>query len=92
MLINGIPTKYINMRRSLLQGDPLSPFLFLMVAEGLSGMVTKAVDVGFYVELKVGNLIFFILQFADDTILLGKAPYGTISRASYLFLGSRLKN
>ncbi|KAK2442256.1 hypothetical protein QL285_013468 [Trifolium repens] len=42
MLINGRPTKEINIQRGLKQGDPLAHFLFLVVAEGFGGVMRRA--------------------------------------------------
>lgn len=44
ILVNGSPTEEINIQRGLKQGDPLAPFLFLMVAEGFSGLMRNAVS------------------------------------------------
>ncbi|XP_058741662.1 uncharacterized protein LOC131614050 [Vicia villosa] len=42
ILVNGSPTEEFQVSRGLRQGDPLSPFLFKIVAEGLAGMVRQA--------------------------------------------------
>ena len=44
--INGVPRGRITPSRGLHQGDPLSPYLFLLCAEGLSTLIHRASDVG----------------------------------------------
>lgn len=39
VLVNGSPTQDFKVHRGLRQGDLLSPFLFLIVAEGLAALV-----------------------------------------------------
>jgi len=39
VLVNGSPTEEFKPSRGLRQGDPMAPFLFLVVAEGLAGLV-----------------------------------------------------
>jgi hypothetical protein len=58
--------------RGLRQGDPLSPYLFLMVAEGLSCMIRKAEDREDLEGVKVcrGAPTISHLLFADDSLIM----------------------
>ncbi|GAU43492.1 hypothetical protein TSUD_92030 [Trifolium subterraneum] len=74
VLIDGSPTDEFKMERGLRQGDPLSPFLFILVAEGFNVLMSKAVEVGNFVGYKVGDeeeQSISHLQFADDTLIIG---------------------
>ncbi|XP_016206044.1 uncharacterized protein LOC107646370 [Arachis ipaensis] len=71
VLINGSPTRPFKMERGLRQGDPLSPFLFVLVVDVLHRMISEAVRNGRITPLFVGrdNIELSHLQFADDTVL-----------------------
>lgn len=75
ILVNGSPTKEFGLYRGLWQGDPLSPFLFLIVAKGLSVMMKQAAETDIFSGYNVGGTRLEIthLQLADDTILVGEA-------------------
>ena len=61
--------------RGLRQGDPLSPFLFLFVADGLSALLKSKVDANVLHPLHICRLAPGIshLLFADDTMLFFEA-------------------
>jgi len=75
MLVNGSPTEEFKPSKGLRQGDPLPPFLFFIVAEGLSGIVRQVVDKNLLKVIKVGKkeVDVNILQFADDTLFFYQA-------------------
>ncbi|GKV03088.1 hypothetical protein SLEP1_g15456 [Rubroshorea leprosula] len=83
VLVNGSATKEFSMTRELRQGDPLSPFLFLMVAEALNGLTSAAVAKGYFHGVKIGEgeLEVSHLQFADDTLFMGEATEDNICTA-----------
>jgi len=54
MLVNGSPTAEFPLKRGLRQGDPLSPFLFLLVAEGLNVLMKAVVDSNLFTGYKFG--------------------------------------
>ena len=70
VLINGRPRGKFKGFKGLRQGDPLSPFLFTVVADGLSRVMERAMEVGFVKGCRVGrdNVMVSHLQFADDTL------------------------
>ena len=46
ILVNGEPQGLIRTTRGIRQGDPLSPFLFLLCTEGLHGLISQAATEG----------------------------------------------
>ena len=71
IIINGSATKPFRMEHGLRQGDPLSPFLFVLVVDVLNRLLSKAVSCGLVEGIEVGSHRVGLshLQFADDTIL-----------------------
>ncbi|CAL1353160.1 unnamed protein product [Linum trigynum] len=75
VLVNGHQTRSITPSRGLRQGDPISPYLFLLCAEGLSSMIEKAEREGSWHGIKVsqrGPSVSHLL-FADDCIFFARA-------------------
>nr|GEZ21848.1 RNA-directed DNA polymerase, eukaryota, reverse transcriptase zinc-binding domain protein [Tanacetum cinerariifolium] len=48
ILVNGTPTVEFEILKGLRQGDPLSPFLFIIAMEGLHAITSKAVNIGMF--------------------------------------------
>ena len=78
ILINGEPKCFITPTRGIRQGDPLSPYLLLLCAEGLYSLIRKAVDAnrlkGIY-SCRGGVRISHLL-FANDSLLFREAKVG----------------
>ena len=55
VIVNGKPRSWFKGQRGLRQGDPLSPFLFTLVVDVLSRLVSRAVDNGLVKGLVVGG-------------------------------------
>lgn len=69
-LINGTPHGQVLPKRGLRQGDPLSPYLFIMCTEVLTGLCFQEQQRGKFKGLQVCRKSPFInhLLFADDTV------------------------
>ena len=75
VLINGEPKGKIVPLRGIRQGDPISPYLFLLCAEGLSAMLKKEESEGHIKGMAVcrGASRVSHLLFADDSIIFCRA-------------------
>jgi len=81
VLVNGSPTDEFNIERGLRQGDPLSPFLFLLAAEGFNVLMLYLLEAKLFHGYKVGcgdELCLTHLQFADDTLLIGEKSWQNV--------------
>ncbi|XP_058760611.1 uncharacterized protein LOC131633951 [Vicia villosa] len=91
ILVNGSPTKDFWAEKGLRQGDPLSPFLFTLVVEGLAVMFNKAAELGSFDGFQVSNnLTVRILQFADDTVIVGRGCWKNLWTVKSIFRGFEL--
>jgi len=68
--VKGSPSREFFPRKGLRQGDLLAPFLFLIVAEGLAGVVRMTEEKKLIDSLEVGKTKVKVnmLQYADDTL------------------------
>ncbi|GJZ00491.1 RNA-directed DNA polymerase, eukaryota [Tanacetum coccineum] len=74
ILVNGSPTSEFELSKGLRQGDPMSPFLFILAMEGLHAMVSKAVNTGLFKGASIGHGSINVshLLYADDAIFVGE--------------------
>ena len=75
VVVEGQPFGYFKPNRGLRQGDPLSPYLFLICAEGFSFLFHTAEQNNQIHGIKVGSRCPSIshLLFADDSLLFSRA-------------------
>ncbi|GJZ67605.1 RNA-directed DNA polymerase, eukaryota, reverse transcriptase zinc-binding domain protein, partial [Tanacetum coccineum] len=75
VLVNGSPTKEFQFHRGLRQGDPLSPFLFLLVMESLHIAFMNIMEKSLFSPLVIRNGMKINLShlfYADDAIFIGR--------------------
>nr|GEW97297.1 putative RNA-directed DNA polymerase, eukaryota, reverse transcriptase zinc-binding domain protein [Tanacetum cinerariifolium] len=73
ILINGSPTKEFQFNKGLKQGDPLSPFLFILIMKSLHISFQRVVDAGLYNGLRLSSTVNLShLFYAGDAMFVGK--------------------
>lgn len=74
VILNGSPSKVFTPERGLHQGDLLSPYLFVICANVLSGLLRKSAKNGSIHGIKVARMppTISLMFFVDDSILFAK--------------------
>ena len=75
VLVNGSPTIEFIPEKGLRQGDHLTTFIFLIMAEGLAGVVRQAKENDLLDNIEIGErkTNVSMVQFVDDTLFFSKA-------------------
>ncbi|RVW15175.1 LINE-1 reverse transcriptase-like [Vitis vinifera] len=89
ILVNGVPAGFFPSTRGLRQGDPLSPYLFVMGMEILDVLIRRAVEGGYLSGCNIRggsrtSLHISHLFFADDTIVFCEASKDQVSHLSWI--------
>ncbi|GJT78825.1 RNA-directed DNA polymerase, eukaryota [Tanacetum coccineum] len=75
VLVNGSPTNEFLFHRGLRQGNPLSPFLFILVMESLHVAFQQFIDRGMFVPILVGEYDLVPIShifYANDAMFIGR--------------------
>nr|GEZ56513.1 RNA-directed DNA polymerase, eukaryota, reverse transcriptase zinc-binding domain protein [Tanacetum cinerariifolium] len=73
IIINGSPTEEFQFFKGLKQGDPLSPFLFILVMESLHLLFQLVEEAKMFKRIKIGPTVTLSHKFyADDAVFVGK--------------------
>ena len=74
-LVNGRPTDFFQATRGLRQGCPMSPFIYILMAEALSIKISVELAIGSLPGIKIASGVDSINHalFVDDSLLLGGA-------------------
>nr|CAN64640.1 hypothetical protein VITISV_033931 [Vitis vinifera] len=91
VLVNGVPAGFFPSSKGLRQGDPLSPYLFVLGIEVLDALIRRAVAGGYLSGCSIQgdrrhNLKISHLFFADDTIVFCEANKEHLTHLSWILL------
>ncbi|GJX19256.1 RNA-directed DNA polymerase, eukaryota [Tanacetum coccineum] len=79
ILVNGSPSSEFHLHRGLKQGDPLAPFLFILIMESFHLSFSRAVEAGIFNGFRIDNsLMISHLFYADDAIFIGEWSNGNL--------------
>jgi Reverse transcriptase (RNA-dependent DNA polymerase) len=86
VIINGSAGAYFECKKGVRQGDPLSPYLFLLAVEGLHKFLSLGISKGQFEGLGPvlsHNKKLMHIQYADDTLLFIKANHFMVEKVKW---------
>ncbi|GJS59196.1 RNA-directed DNA polymerase, eukaryota [Tanacetum coccineum] len=85
VLLNGSPTSEFQFHCGLKQGDPLAPYLFILIMESLHLSLSRAIEAGIFKGIKIGSsLNISHLFYADDAIFIGEWSIANLSGITHI--------
>ncbi|GJU11850.1 RNA-directed DNA polymerase, eukaryota [Tanacetum coccineum] len=73
ILVNGSPSTEFKIHRGLKQGDPLAPYLFILIMESLHLSFSRVIEAGSFTGIKIDSSVTLShLFYADDAIFIGE--------------------
>ncbi|GKA49601.1 RNA-directed DNA polymerase, eukaryota, reverse transcriptase zinc-binding domain protein [Tanacetum coccineum] len=90
VLVNGSPSREFKIERGLRQGDPLSPFLFLIVVEALQISIHEACNKGAFKGLKINlskSKIYRVGVLADEVEVIASSLGCDHGSILFMYLG-----
>ncbi|GJR80794.1 putative reverse transcriptase domain-containing protein [Tanacetum coccineum] len=73
VIVNGSPTSEFQFQCGLKQGDPLAPYLFILVIESLHLSFSRVIEAGVFRGILIDNSVMIShLFYADDAVFIGK--------------------
>ena len=91
ILVNGRPTRFFRSSKGLRQGDPLSPYLFVLIMEVFSILIEKATIEGFLTGYRFAKrngetMHITYLLFADETLVFCNDSEEQLSSLCWILL------
>lgn len=85
ILLNGSPTSEFQFHCGLKQGDPLAPYLFILIMESLHISLSRAIEAGIFTGITIGSAITIShLFYADDAVFIGEWSNANLSGITHI--------